>query len=52
MTRQRPLHISLACAIWAAASIGAVAQRGSQPTVVSPEITLGPEAHGLRVKNV
>jgi enterochelin esterase-like enzyme len=38
MTRKRLLHIFVASAIWAAASIDAVAQRGSQPTVVSPEI--------------
>jgi hypothetical protein len=42
MTRKRLLHIFVACAIWAAASIDAVAQRGSQPTVVSPEIGADP----------
>ena len=31
MTRKRLLHIFVACAIWAAASIDAVAQRGSRP---------------------
>src|SRR5438876_8209756 len=38
MTRNRRLYIFLACAIGVAASIAVVAQRGSQPTVVSPEI--------------
>jgi enterochelin esterase-like enzyme len=60
MTRNRSLQFSLACAMWAAASIAAVAQRGSQPTVVSPEIggdrratfrILAPEAQKVELRS-
>jgi hypothetical protein len=62
MVRNRRLPASLACAIWAAASIAAVAQRGTQPTVtvVSPEIggdrrvtfrTLAPDAQKVELRS-